>query len=304
MKMIYALLAAIISFLFNPPTPMTTAFELKTARRAAPGSSSPGFLANGGTITSRDECGIAAVLPILGWKRGLDVLCVVISLPLVLPLMAMLVFWIRLVSRGPALFRQERIGKDGKRFVLYKFRSMKTGSGTGGHEAYLKDLVASNSPLIKLDVLCDSRVIPGGCLLRAAGLDELPQLLNVLRGEMSLVGPRPCLPGEYRLFSLEQRERFKALPGLTGSWQVHGKNRTTFTEMNAMDVDYVKNASLALDLGIMMRTPSALLLQMWQAFQHKAARKQDAHFQVPAGDPGPRHSLTARAGKVKSATAG
>lgn len=266
---------------------MTTAFEFKTARKTVPGSSRPGFLVSGVTIASSDEGRIAAVPPVLGWKRGLDVLCVVISLPLVLPLMAMIAFWIRLVSRGPALFRQERIGQDGKRFVLYKFRSMKTGSGTGGHEAYLKDLVASNSPMIKLDVLCDSRVIPGGCLLRAAGFDELPQLLNVLRGEMSLVGPRPCLPGEYRFFSLEQRERFKALPGLTGSWQVHGKNRTTFTEMNVMDVNYVKNASLALDLGIMMRTPTALLLQMWQAFQHEAARKQDAQFQAPAGNPQP-----------------
>lgn len=260
-----------------------------------------GLLASGGTFASRDEGRASAVPPILGWKRGLDVLCVAISLPLVLPLMAMIVFWIRLVSRGPALFRQERIGQDGKRFVLYKFRSMKTGCGTGRHEAYLKHLVTSNSPMIKLDVLCDTRVIPGGCLLRAAGLDELPQLLNVLRGEMSLVGPRPCLPGEYRFFSSDQRERFKALPGITGSWQAHGKHRTTFTEMNFMDVDYVKNASLALDLGIMMRTPSALLLQMWQALQHKAARKQDAHFQTPTGDPSLQHFLTVTADEIKSA---
>lgn len=190
--------------------------------------------------------------------------------------MLLIVFWIRLVSRGPALFRQERIGQDGKRFVLYKFRSMKLNCGTGRHETYLRHLVKSNSPMIKLDLLCDERLIPGGCLLRAAGLDELPQLLNVLRGEMSLVGPRPCLPQEYAFFSAKQRQRFQSLPGLTGSWQVNGKNQSTFSEMNDMDVDYVRSASLSLDLQIMLRTPSALVLQMSQAFQQKLANRRAA----------------------------
>lgn len=214
----------------------------------------------------------------LRWKRFLDVFCILITLPLVLPLMLLIVVAIRLVSRGPALFRQERIGQDGKRFVLYKFRTMKMNCATSQHEAYLRNLVASNSPMIKLDLLCDSRLIPGGCLLRAAGLDELPQLLNVLRGEMSLVGPRPCLPQEYEFFSSKQKQRFKVLPGLTGSWQVNGKNQTTFSEMNVMDVDYANHASLALDLRIMMRTPSALLLQMWQAFQQKLAANRSSDF--------------------------
>ncbi|MES2660438.1 MAG: sugar transferase [Verrucomicrobiota bacterium] len=209
-----------------------------------------------------------------GWKRGLDLSCIAISLPLVLPLMAMIVLWIRLVSRGPALFRQERIGQNGKRFVLYKFRSMKMNAGTSRHETYLRHLVKSDSPMIKLDLLCDSRLIPGGCLLRAAGLDELPQLLNVLMGEMSLVGPRPCLPQEYAYFSSQQRERFKALPGLTGSWQVSGKNQSTFSEMNEMDIQYVRHATLGLDLGIMMRTPSVLIHQMSQAAHQKLAAHQ------------------------------
>jgi lipopolysaccharide/colanic/teichoic acid biosynthesis glycosyltransferase len=106
-------------------------------------------------------------------------------------------------------------------------------------------------------------------LLRAAGLDELPQLLNVLKGEMSLVGPRPCLPQEYGYFSESHRERFNVLPGLTGLWQVSAKNRATFSEMNAMDIDYVRTASLGLDLSIILRTPAALLLQMWQAIHHQ-----------------------------------
>ncbi|RYD46612.1 MAG: sugar transferase, partial [Verrucomicrobiaceae bacterium] len=158
----------------------------------------------------------------------------------------------------------------------YKFRSMKLNCGTGRHETYLRHLVKSDSPMIKLDLLSDERLIPGGCFLRAAGLDELPQLLNVLMGEMSLVGPRPCLPQEFAFFSATQRERFRSLPGLTGNWQVNGKNQTTFSEMNAMDIDYVRNASPLLDLRIMLHTPSALVLQMSQAFQQKLASRRSA----------------------------
>ena len=212
--------------------------------------------------------------PTFAWKRGLDLGCIMVSLPFVLPLMAMIVLWIRLVSRGPALFRQERIGRNGKPFVLYKFRSMKMNSGSSRHEHYLRHLVKTDSPMVKLDLLCDSRLIPGGCLLRAAGLDELPQLLNVLKGEMSLVGPRPCLPQELAYFSKPQRERFEALPGLTGSWQVSGKNESTFSEMNAMDINYVRHAGFAKDLGIMLRTPSVLIHQMSQAVHHKIATHQ------------------------------
>jgi lipopolysaccharide/colanic/teichoic acid biosynthesis glycosyltransferase len=216
-----------------------------------------------------------------GRKRVLDVVCVVLSLPFVVPLMALIVLWIRLVSRGPALFCQERIGQGGKRFVLYKFRSMRMSCGTHPHEVYLTNLVESNSPMMKLDLLSDSRVIPGGCILRSAGLDELPQLLNVLRGEMSLVGPRPCLPEEYRFFSPQQRERFKALPGLTGVWQVNGKNQATFREMNMMDVYYANHASLGLDIAIILKTPAALLLQTRQAIEQTEARRKTISSKQP-----------------------
>lgn len=209
---------------------------------------------------------IASSGPVPGWKRGLDLICILLSLPVTLPLMAAITLWIKCASRGPALFRQERIGRNGKRFVLYKFRSMKVNADPQRHRNHFSHLVQSDSPMVKLDLLCDSRLIPGGCLLRAAGLDELPQLLNVLRGEMSLVGPRPCLPEEFRFFSPKQRERFECLPGLTGIWQVHGKGISTFSEMNAMDALYVRRSSLMLDLGIMLRTPIALLRQMHEAF--------------------------------------
>ena len=215
------------------------------------------------------------------WKRPLDILGIVISLPIILPVVGVLVLWIRLVSRGPALFRQVRIGKDGKRFVLYKFRSMHLNAGTERHETHIQHLVQSDSPMTKLDLLCDSRLIPGGCIIRAAGLDELPQLFNVLRGEMSLVGPRPCLPQEYGFFSHKQRERFDALPGITGNWQVHGKNQSTFSEMNDLDIQYVRNSSLMHDLAIILRTPRTLVSQLQQIFSYRSPLHKDLDIAKP-----------------------
>ena len=210
---------------------------------------------------------LASSGPIPVWKRVLDLFCIFLSLPVILPLMAVVTLWIKLASHGPVLFRQERIGRNGKRFVLYKFRSMHLNADTRRHQSYFRNLVRSNKPMVKLDLQYDSRLMRGGCILRAAGLDELPQLINVLRGEMSLVGPRPCLVEEYRFFTARQRERFEVLPGLTGIWQVHGKGTATFNEMNAMDSFYVRRCSPAMDLGIMMRTPLTLLRQLHQAWQ-------------------------------------
>lgn len=222
-----------------------------------------------------------------GWKRRLDILCIVLGLPLMLPLMIIIALWIKLVSRGPALLRQERIGLNGRPFVLYKLRSMAHNTSTAPQAAYVRGLVKADRPMIKLELIKDSRLIVGGGLIRATGLDELPQVLNVLRGEMSLVGPRPCLPGEYGLFSAKQRERFNALPGITGIWQVEGKNRSTFREMNVMDIHYVRNASVRMDVQIMMRTPAALLLQLLLAFRHRRAGLRRAAFaqSVNAIDP-------------------
>ncbi len=128
--------------------------------------------------------------------------------------------------------------------------------------------------MVKLDLIGDSRLILGGCFLRTTGLDELPQLFNVLRGEMSLVGPRPCLPEELGYFDASQRKRFDVLPGLTGLWQIDGKNRATFNEMNAMDLEYARNLSPSLDLKIMARTPLALLRQVGECMQeHRYVRQ-------------------------------
>src|SRR5206468_2550060 len=140
----------------------------------------------------------------------------------------------KLFSKGPVFFRQERIGYCGRRFSCLKFRSMKVNAETRSHEGYFEKLVKSEIPMIKMDDCGDSRLIPWGKLFRATGLDELPQIFNVLMGEMSLVGPRPCTPHEFQLYLPWQRERINAPPGLTGYWQVNGKNKTTFGEMIKM----------------------------------------------------------------------
>lgn len=196
------------------------------------------------------------------WKRALDVLCALTAIPLLLPLMMMIAVIIKLGSRGPLLFKQERVGLLGKRFVLYKFRTMTVGTDTAVHEAHVANLIQTDEPMTKLDARGDARLIPFGRALRAAGLDELPQLINILRGEMSFVGPRPCLPSEYDRHLPPQRERFRTLPGLTGLWQVTGKNRTTFSEMVDLDLQYIRTRSLWLDLKIMLKTVPVMMVEV------------------------------------------
>jgi lipopolysaccharide/colanic/teichoic acid biosynthesis glycosyltransferase len=194
--------------------------------------------------------------------RTLDLTLLVFALPLLPPFFLLLTLLMKVASPGPVLFRQERIGLGGRRFQCLKFRTMHLGASTTAHEQHIEQLVASNGPMIKMDTRGDERLIPLGRILRATGIDELPQLINVLRCEMSIVGPRPCLPYEYTKFTEEQRDRFTTLPGLTGLWQVSGKNRTTFREMTDLDVRYARNKTLAMDLWIIMRTPFALARQV------------------------------------------
>jgi lipopolysaccharide/colanic/teichoic acid biosynthesis glycosyltransferase len=192
------------------------------------------------------------------WKRFMDLALVLPTMPLWLGIMILVTFWIRLVSPGPTFYKQERIGHGGRRFMILKFRSMRVNVETRSHEQHFRHLVAANAPMSKLDALGDPRMILGGRLLRALGLDELPQLINVLRGEMSLVGPRPCTPKEFEYYEPWHRERVKVPPGLTGFWQVNGKNKTTFTEMIAMDVFYADHMSLCLDFEIVLKTVAAV----------------------------------------------
>jgi lipopolysaccharide/colanic/teichoic acid biosynthesis glycosyltransferase len=176
--------------------------------------------------------------------------------------MALASLAIMVVSPGPILFRQERIGYRGRRFSCLKFRTMLVGADTSVHQSHLRSLMNSRTPMKKMDVAGDPRLIPLGALLRSTGLDELPQIINVVCGDMSLVGPRPCVPYEFEAYRPWQKERFRGLPGLTGLWQVSGKNKTTFDEMIHLDISYLRSKSIGLDLGIMLKTVPALLQQV------------------------------------------
>lgn len=196
------------------------------------------------------------------WKRVLDVALVLLALPVLVPVMLCIAVLIWVVSDGPILFRQERIGLKGGRFMCFKFRTMNAGTETATHRGHLEDLMSSDKPMTKMDVKGDPRIIPFGVPLRSSGLDELPQIINVLRGDMSLVGPRPCVAYEYEKYLPWQKERFDTLPGLTGLWQVSGKNRTTFDEMIQLDIEYARTKSPVMDLMIIFKTIPALLVQM------------------------------------------
>ena len=209
------------------------------------------------------------------WKRPLDIGLVLLGFPILVPLALLLVGYIKIVSPGPVFFRQERIGYQGRPFWLLKFRSMYVNADPKLHEQYLDQLMSAGKPLQKLDGQ-DPRIIPLGTWFRASGLDELAQLWNVLRGDMSLVGPRPCMPFEYKNYNAQDGLRFMTLPGLTGLWQISGKTQTSFQEMIQLDLDYVRLQSLCLDLRILFRTVPAVLKLLWET-KGNSARAMAGH---------------------------
>jgi lipopolysaccharide/colanic/teichoic acid biosynthesis glycosyltransferase len=217
------------------------------------------------------------------WKRVLDVSIIFLISPIVVLVAGVVALTISLGSKGPIIFRQRRIGYLGRPFTCLKFRTMHVGAETTSHQGHTATLIKSESPMTKLDAGNDPRVIPFGRILRATGLDELPQLVNVLRGEMSLVGPRPCIPYEYEMYEPWQRRRFDAAPGLTGLWQVSGKNRTTFNQMISLDIEYSQRLNLWLDLKIMLKTVPALAVQCYDQRVNSARRR--ASKQIVATPP-------------------
>ena len=214
---------------------------------------------------------IASAHRVPGWKSALDVSCVLFLLPLWLPIMLLLMLLTKVASPGPVFYRQRRIGLGGRQFMIWKFRTMKVSAETQTHERYYEELIRTNCPMTKLDANGDARLAPFGRILRASGLDELPQIFNVLAGEMSLVGPRPCLPNEFAIYEPWQRERVNGLPGLTGLWQVSGKDKTTFNEMVKMDLAYLSKMSILLDVKIMLKTTVTIARQVFEWQQ--AARR-------------------------------
>jgi lipopolysaccharide/colanic/teichoic acid biosynthesis glycosyltransferase len=236
----------------------------------------------GQEILEDESSPVAAPRRVPSWKRALDIICVLAALIVWAPLCVMIAMFIKMVSPGPILFRQKRIGYMGKEFHCLKFRTMKLNADTGVHQKHLQQLMASQQPMKKLDGIGDARLIRGGLWLRALGLDELPQLINVLRGEMSLVGPRPCVAYEYEMDIPRFSQRCQTLPGLTGLWQVNGKNKTTFEEMMALDLAYVERQSLFLDCKILVCTAPAILAQIWDL---GSRRKKAARAKAPNTEP-------------------
>ena len=232
----------------------------------------------------REESRAQAPLPL--WKRTLDVTLILVLSPGLLILGAIVAAFVKLGSAGPVFFRQERVGYKGREFVCYKFRTMRVDAKTDSHRRHTQELIRSQAPMVKLDARRDPRLIPLGSVLRVSGLDELPQLLNVLLGDMSLVGPRPCIPYECEAYEPWHWRRFDAVPGLTGLWQVSGKNRTTFDQMVRLDIEYSQRMNLLLDLSILFRTIPAL----WgQYCDQRAARSQSAQSQVVLPRPARAH---------------
>jgi len=199
-------------------------------------------------------------------KRCLDVLGSLALLVLLSPLLLLIACAIKLTSRGPVVFRQKRLGQFGRGFTFLKFRSMYTNAGHSMHKEYVKQFIANQSDsnedgsgpkLYKLKG--DPRVTKLGAFLRRTSLDELPQLFNVLAGQMSLVGPRPPLPYEFESYATWHKSRLLGVkPGITGFWQVHGRSRVKFDEMVRMDLHYARAWSLWLDIKILLRTPLAV----------------------------------------------
>jgi exopolysaccharide biosynthesis polyprenyl glycosylphosphotransferase len=191
-------------------------------------------------------------------KRVFDIVVSVVVLVLAAPVLAFVAVAIKLQDRGPVLFRQERVGKQGSTFKLLKFRTMRVDA-----EQLLASLMADNErrgPLFKMDR--DPRVTGIGRFLRETSLDELPQLINVLRGEMSLIGPRPALPSEVETFGAELRQRELVLPGITGLWQVEARDNPSFEAYRRLDLYYVENWSIILDLMILIGTAEQLVAKV------------------------------------------
>ncbi len=195
-----------------------------------------------------------------GTKRALDLTGAVLLLVVLWPVVLLAGLAVRATSPGPMLFRQVRVGLDGRTFTMLKLRTMRTDSSDRAHRAYVAALLTGEA--VPVDGLYklqgDDRVTRVGRLLRRTSLDELPQLWNVLRGHMSLVGPRPPLPWEVDLFPPWARRRFEVRPGITGLWQVSGRSRLTMLEGLTLDVQYAQRQSLLLDLLILVRTVGAV----------------------------------------------
>lgn len=233
--------------------------------RRLPGAAAPARPA--GPAAGRPFTGPAARRSWAWTRTGkplFDAVLASLFLVILCPLLVAVAVLIRLTTPGPALIRQTRVGRGRRPFVLYKFRSMYTGNSDEQHRLYVRKLLTEDEPpaggrrgLFKLED--DPRVTPVGRLLRKTSIDELPQLLNVIRGDMSLVGPRPVLPWEVEMIGEAHGRRFEVRPGITGLWQVSGRSRLTMRQGLELDVEYASRQSFAFDLMILLKTIPTVL---------------------------------------------
>jgi lipopolysaccharide/colanic/teichoic acid biosynthesis glycosyltransferase len=220
------------------------------------------------------------------WKRSLDIIGSLAGLILLAPLFALTALHIKLVSKGPVLYTQQRVGFKGRSFTFLKFRTMKQNNDEGLHSNHASNFIArSDIPMEKLDDH-DPRIIFGGRVIRKACIDEFPQLWNVLRGDMSLVGPRPCIPYEAETYLRWHAQRFDIMPGATGLWQVSGKNKLTFHEMISLDIKYSRKMSLGLDLKIILLTVPAITEMVWESVCGKLGICQNERMMVADSENG------------------
>jgi len=193
-------------------------------------------------------------------KRTLDLAGSLLGLLLASPVLVLVAIAVKLESRGPVLFRQERLGLGGRPFTLYKFRTMFSTAEEEAHRDHVRDLIrgepteARPEPDLWLPIAADRRVTRLGGFLRRSHLDELPQLINIVRGEMSLVGPRPPIPYEVEVYEPRHLRRLSVIPGLTGLWQATAWGRIPFEEGVALDIAYIDRRSFGFDLGLIART--------------------------------------------------
>jgi lipopolysaccharide/colanic/teichoic acid biosynthesis glycosyltransferase len=197
-------------------------------------------------------------LAYLATKRLLDLVIATVGLLIAALPLAVIAVAIKLESPGPVLYTHPRVGAGGREFGCYKLRSMAVSHDVETHRRYMRYLIA-NGATVAATHLPEREITRVGRLIRHLSIDELPQLVNVLKGDMSIVGPRPPLPYEVAEYSSEHLKRLAIAPGLTGYWQIKGRGRVTFDEMCRLDIEYITKRSLALDLAIIARTPFAML---------------------------------------------
>lgn len=200
------------------------------------------------------------------WKGLLDRLLALLLITILFPFIALIAIGIRLDSRGWPIFTQKRVGKDGCIFTIYKFRTMRVNNDDGEYKEYVRRLVNEDVPYrtdhqgkALYKVVDDTRVTRFGALLRKTNLDELPQIFNVLKGEMSFIGPRPDIPFAVEMYGDWHRKRLCATPGISGLWQVSGRSGRSFDDMVQLDIDYIENQSLLLDSKIVLQTMGVVL---------------------------------------------